>query len=118
MDNPFEVIDRRLSIIEELLIDIKHRPVASLVEAQLNRITKLDFQALMREYYPGIPESTVRQDTASLSRTKVGKRVLFDRAEVEAHLRSKRRASVAELDQQAEGQFTQQHQRRGGRKAA
>lgn len=28
MENPFDIIDRRLSTVEELLLDIKHRPNA------------------------------------------------------------------------------------------
>jgi hypothetical protein len=104
-------------LVEAVSIALKYHPLPPAPSMTAVGET-VDFTGLMREYYPGIPESTVRQDTASLSRTKVGKRVLFDRTEVEAHLRGKRRASVTELDQQAEGQFTQQHQRRGGRKAA
>jgi hypothetical protein len=115
MHNPFEVIDRRLSHIEELLLDIKHRPQ---VTAPPVRTEHVDLAGLMREYYPGVPESTVRQDTAKLSRTKVGKRVLFNRLEVEAHLRTKRRPSADEIDQQVDNQFTQQQGRSGGRKAA
>ncbi|OIN59096.1 hypothetical protein [Arsenicibacter rosenii] len=79
---------------------------------------RIDFEGMCEEYYPGIPESTVRQDTAPLGRTKVGKRILFDRAEIEAHLKSKRRPSSKEIDQLADSQFTTKHQRKGGRKAA
>lgn len=118
MENPFEVIARRLSTIEELLIDIKHRPASSLMASLPTPSSRIDFPTLVREYYSGIPESTVRQDTAQLGRTKVGKRILFDRIEVEEHLRNKRRRSNNELASQADSEFVNQHRSHGGRKAA
>lgn len=78
--------------------------------------SRVDFDGLRREYYPGIPASTVRQDTVRLSRTKVGRRNLFDRDEVEEHLREKRIISTCKNEHEAQVQFALQHQRRGGRK--
>lgn len=118
MENPFEVIARRLSNIEELLIDIKHKPVSSLTTSSANVPQRIDFPTLMREYYSGIPESTVRQDTAHLNRFKIGKRILLDRDEVEEHVKSKRRVSNAEIERNADAQFANHHRSRGGRKAA
>ncbi len=117
MENPFEIIARRLSTIEELLIDIKHRP-ANDTSLPSYKGNKVDFTGMMNEYYPGIPESTVRQDTSQLSRTKVGKRVLFDRVDIEEHLEKKHRKSAKALSQEADQQFANLHQRRGGRKSA
>lgn len=117
MENPFEVIARRLSNIEELLIDIKHRPASSLISST-NIPKRIDFPTLMREYYNGIPESTVRQDTAHLNRFKIGKRILLDRDEVEEHVKSKRRVSSSEIERNADTQFINHHRSRGGRKAA
>ncbi|MBD2752609.1 hypothetical protein [Spirosoma validum] len=107
----------KLLLVEAVSIALKyHQPAA--VTSPANTGSKVDFSGLRREYYPGIPESTVRQDTAHLSRTKVGKRILFDRTEIEEHLHAKRRTSTSETDLQADDQFTRQHQRTGGRKAA
>ncbi|GAB3958972.1 hypothetical protein GCM10028805_54190 [Spirosoma harenae] len=79
---------------------------------------KVDFQTARKEYYPGIPESTVRQETAHLSRTKVGKRILLDRDEIEQDQLNKRSKSAKGFLQEADEQFTSRHQRREGRKAA
>lgn len=104
-------------LVEAVSIALKYHPISQ-VTASPVRTEHVDLGGLMREYYPGVPESTVRQDTAKLGRTKIGKRVLFNRLEVEAHLRTKRRPSAEEIDQQVGNQFTQQQGRSGGRKAA
>lgn len=75
----------------------------------------VDFVGLLKEYYPGIPASTVRQDTAHLSKAKVGKRVLFNRDEVEDHLNRKRLPTHRETKNIVEQQFVASQQRRGGR---
>lgn len=103
-------------VVEAVSIALKYHQPSPTIN-QLVKGDYINFAGLMEEYYPGIPESTVRQDTAHLSRTKVGKRILFDRAEVEAHLNSKRRLSANEIDQLADDQFSIHHQRKGGRKA-
>ncbi|MVM35875.1 hypothetical protein GO755_38025 [Spirosoma sp. HMF4905] len=117
MENPFEIIARRLSNIEDLLLDIKHRPSPGPTSQSLSRSKKIDFQAARDEYYPNIPESTVRQLTAHLSRTKVGKRILLDRDEIEQDQIEKRRKSSKTLAQEIDVQFASQHQRKGGQKS-
>lgn len=79
--------------------------------------TYVDFAGLLEEYYPSIPASTVRQDTAHLSRIKIGKRVLFSRTEVEEHIGRKRLPAQHEVKNLAEAQYTAKQQRRGGRNA-
>lgn len=76
---------------------------------------KIDFQTARAEYYPGIPESTVRQATAHLSRFKVGKRILLDRDEIEQDQLRKRSEAVNNFELSAEENFNNHHGR-GGRK--
>lgn len=107
----------KLLLVEAVSIALKYHQPAS-TNTPVTNGTLIDFTGLLKEYYPGIPASTVRQDTAQLGRTRVGKRILFDRSEVEKHLQQKRQHSSSELTHQIDSEFTSQHRSRGGRKAA
>lgn len=124
---------RKIIIVDESEVEtIIERVVANAIaayfkEGQLNSATavihvssRVDFDGLRKEYYPGIPASTVRQDTAGLSRVKVGKRVLFDRDEVEQHLLTNKQKSVTQIEAQIETDINQKlnSSRREGRQAA
>lgn len=117
MENPFETISRRLSNIEDLLLDLKHKP-SPITDADPFG----DFKWLST-LCKNVPESTLRIKSASgeiPGVVKFGKRVLYEKAIVLDWLRSQTRAATnaTVLDRAAEAQFAAQQQRRGGRKAA
>lgn len=119
-ENPFAILVRRINRIEyqneQILAAIQRKEFPpSATSGSISK--KIDFPTMMKEYYPGIPVSTVRQATAHLGRTKVGKRLIFDRDEVERDQEEKRQKSSKGLAQEIEAQFINHHQRRGGRKS-
>lgn len=80
MENPFETISRRLANIEELLIDLKHKPNTKLPDADPYG----DFKWLT-SICPGVPPSTLRVKSAAgeiPGVIKFGKRVLYQKADV------------------------------------
>jgi len=59
MNNPFETLDKRLSNIEDLLLDIKHKPKEDLVNKRYNlkeveKITGLTSQSLRIKIKKGL----------------------------------------------------------------
>ncbi|GAB2560773.1 helix-turn-helix transcriptional regulator [Spirosoma areae] len=121
MENPFETIARRLSNIEDLLLDLKHKPSPA---ASLNADPYGDFNWLVATC-SGIPRSTLRIYSAAgkiPGVVKFGKRRLYEKAAVLNWLRSQTRQTVdmAKIEQTADQQVnTQLHkQSYGGRKAA
>lgn len=119
-ENPFAILVRRMNRIEyqneQILSFLQSKSPSSARPGTVSN--KIDFQTAREEYYPNIPESTVRQLTAHLSRTKVGKRILLDRDEIEQDQIEKRRKSNKTLAQEIDAQFANQHQRKGERKSA
>lgn len=113
MENPFETIARRLSNIEDLLLDLKHKP------AQNNAPDTEpygDFNWLKATCF-GVPASTLRIHSAAgkiPGVVKFGKRVLYEKASVLNWLRSQTSAGIdsqplpdaAELDRIAEEQIS------------
>ncbi len=90
MENPFETIERRLSKIEELLLDLKHKPVP-LPTSDADPYG--DFKWLTTTC-TGVPASTLRIKSAAgeiPGLVKFGKRVLYDKEAVLLWLKSKTR---------------------------
>lgn len=89
--NPFEVIDARLSLIEQLLIEIKHGEKTSACDCAgetLGRILNMEQAA----EFVGLTKQTLYRKTSAneISHSKQSGRVFFDRKELEAWLLAKR----------------------------
>ena len=110
MENPFETIARRLSNIEDLLLDLKHKPTSAIAP---NVEPYGDFKWLAATC-SGVPVSTLRIKSAAgeiPGVVKFGKRVLYDKEAVLTWLRSqtqKPAPNAAELERVAADQISNQ----------
>ena len=77
MNNPFEVIDERLSNIESLLLDIKHRPIE---EEKSENLTVKETAEVLK-----VSEQSVHNyiKRGTLSAQKVGRILLIKRVDLE-----------------------------------
>lgn len=98
--NPFEVIDARLSLIEQLLIEIKHRPPCESIGTteQKQVLSLAEFCQ-----YTGIGKQTAYRLTSrgEVPHSKRGKRLYFDKAQVDAWLLANHVGGSAEADRKA-----------------
>lgn len=115
INNPFQQISERLSVIESLLIDIKYKP-ASIPERDVPTIGRvLDLEGFCE--FTGFS----RQHTYKLTSTnkvpfsKRGKKLWFDRDLIEAWLLENRRATAGEAAQQATDFLTSEARRNRNR---
>lgn len=99
MNNPFEVIDRRLSNIEEMLLDIKHKPSYQKEDEQEDLLT-VPQAAKFLTLSVGTVYGLVSSRTIPFM--KKGKRVYFLKSELMEYLKSGRGKSLAELSELAE----------------
>lgn len=83
--NPYEAIDRRLAVIEELLLEIKHRPPGESNPAPDAR-TIFDLDEFCQ--YARIGKQTAYRLTSrgEVPHSKRGRRIFFDKAQVDAWL--------------------------------
>jgi excisionase family DNA binding protein len=74
MNNPFESLDRRLSNIESLLLDIKHRP-----EETENKLHSVKSLAL----FSGVSELTIRNwiKEGKIQAKKIGGKILIEQTQ-------------------------------------
>lgn len=87
MNNPFEVIEARLSNIENLLLDLKHQPKQAPPTNPNERLTRKQVQ---KEYNIslGTVHNLMKKD--ALAYEKVGRKTLFRREDVERCFRNKK----------------------------
>lgn len=79
MDNPFELISRRLGNIENLLLDIKHQPRS---EAELpDRIDIKEVSKITGWKYPAIYKETSKH-TNGMPCSRFGGRLVFSRKDI------------------------------------
>ncbi len=85
MENPFQILDARLSNIETLLLDIKHRPQAP-ATTDGNGKTIFDIDEFCE--YTGLSKQTVYKKTGKglIPHSKRGKRLFFDKSKVDEWL--------------------------------
>lgn len=95
MNNPFEVIDSRLSNIESLLLDIKHKPEQVKTDTQENDL--LTVPELAEVLTLSIPTIYAMTSTNRIPFFKRGKKVYFSRIEIDAWVKSGRRKTVDEI---------------------
>ncbi len=78
----------RAIIADAVSIAVREMPMPR-ISSKSTKISSLyiDFELLCLEFYPGIPESTVRQRIGPLKpNRKEGRRNLYLRSDVEAHI--------------------------------
>jgi excisionase family DNA binding protein len=104
MNNPFEVIEARLSSIESLILDLKHQPTK--VEAALQSEQLLTVQQAATFLNLTVPTIYGKVSKGELPVMKRGKRLYFSSTELLEYLKAGRKKSNAEIDSQAEAYFS------------
>ncbi|NQU84531.1 MAG: helix-turn-helix domain-containing protein [Mariniphaga sp.] len=99
--NPFEVIEERLVIIENLIIDLKNQPPKVEQKEEMQQLLTVDELAhllhlskptIYSNYSKGLLPGGCKQ----------GKRLYFDKKIIISWIKSGRKLSNAEIEQQAE----------------
>jgi excisionase family DNA binding protein len=101
MNNPFEVIEARLSNIETLLLDIKHQPAKVETTEQSEQFNKTVHEAADFLHLT-IPTIYSKVSKGELPYMKRGKRLYFSITELMEYIKEGRKKSNAEIEQEAE----------------
>lgn len=99
MNNPFEVIESRLSNIESLLLDIKHSPI----KVKANSETWLDLKELCN-YHPDKPSKATVYGWVSAKTIpvhKTGKKLRFLKSEIDNWLLQGKKMTYADTTSEA-----------------
>ena len=106
MNNPFEVIEARLSSIETLLLDIKHQPQQ--VEPTEEKNRKHDAPGAANFLGIALPTLYTKVSKGELPVCKApgSKRLFFFEADLINYLKSGRKLTNAEIEQQADQYLT------------
>jgi len=100
MNNPFEVIEARLSSIENLILDLKHQPTK--VEPTDQPEQLLTIQEAAEFLSLTVPTLYSKCSKNELPYMKRSKRLYFSRTELLEYLKAGRKKSNAEIEQEAE----------------
>jgi excisionase family DNA binding protein len=100
MNNPFEVIEARLSSIENLLLDLKHNPKT--VETNKDPERFLSIQEASELLNLSVPTVYSKVSKGELPFMKRSKRLYFSRTELLEYLKDGRNKSNSEIEQEAE----------------
>lgn len=98
MENPFIVIEQRLSTIETLLVDLKNKPVAPGKESE-DEVGGVELARKITGYSTPTIYSLV--SNRKIPHSKQGKKLFFSKKELIAWINSGKRSSVSELTQLA-----------------
>jgi len=100
MNNPFEVIEARLSSIENLILDLKHKPQTVDPTDQPEQLLTIqeaaDFLSLT------VPTMYSKVSKGELPVMKRSKRLYFSRTELLDYLKDGRKKSNDEIEQEAD----------------
>jgi excisionase family DNA binding protein len=99
MNNPFEVIEARLSSIENLILDLKHTPQTIEPTAQTEQL--LTIQEAAEFLSLTVPTMYSKVSKGDLPVMKRSKRLYFSRTELLDYLKVGRKKSNAEIEQEA-----------------
>ena len=99
MNNPFEVIEARLSSIENLILDLKHQPTT--VEPTTPPEQLLTIQEAAEFLSLTVPTMYSKVSKGELPVMKRSKRLYFSRTELLEYLKDGRKKSNAEIEQEA-----------------
>ena len=110
MNNPFEVIEARLSSIETLLLDIKHQPQQ--VEPTDHSDQLLTIQQAAEFLRLSVPTLYSKCSKSELPYMKRSKRLYFSREQLTEYIKAGRKLTNAEIQQQADQYLTSKNGRR------
>jgi excisionase family DNA binding protein len=100
MNNPFEVIEARLSSIENLILDLKHQPTK--VEPTELPEQLLTIQEAAQFLKLSVPTIYSKVSKGELPVMKRSKRLYFSSSELMEYLKEGRKKSKAEIEAAAE----------------
>jgi len=106
MNNPFKIIDERLSNIENLILDIKHNPLSQNQSQQsdrwfdLNELVEYDPEKRSKPtFYGYVHEGTIPHH-------KRGKKLIFLKSEIDLWLKSGRVKTNTEIEAETDDFLT------------
>lgn len=100
MENPFEIIEARLSNIENLILDLKHK--TNQIESADQPDDLLTIQQAGELLNLTVPTMYSKVSKGELPVMKRGKRLYFSRAELMDYIKEGRKKSNAEIEAEAE----------------
>jgi len=100
MNNPFEVIEARLSSIETLILDLKHKPKEFEPTEQSEQL--LNVQEAAQFLNLKVPTIYSKVSKGELPVMKRSKRLYFSSTELMQYLKLGRKKSNTEIEQEAE----------------
>ena len=83
MNNPFELIEARLSSIENLILDLKYKYQPNQVGPSINPNERLSRKQVRQEYNISLSTIHSLMNSGKLPYEKVGRKTLFRREDVE-----------------------------------
>lgn len=96
MNNPFEIIDARLSNIENLLLDLKHSAKVPTSQPETDQLlTVQDAAAFLKLSVPTIYSLTSKGVLPVMKRSK---RCYFSKTELLNYLKQGRKKTIAEIE--------------------
>lgn len=99
MNNPFELIEARLSSIETLILDLKHTPKQSrTIEQTEHLLTVQEAAEYLNLTVPTIYSKVSKGEVPVMKR---GKRLYFSSSELLGYLKEGRKKSNAEIEAEA-----------------
>lgn len=110
MSNPFEVIEARLSTIENLLLDIKHKPQVDSVIQKDRLLTVREAADFLNLAVPTVYGMVSRNEVPFMKRSK---RLYFSREDLLNYIKEGRRQTLSE---RKEAVYDSLAKRKGGRK--
>lgn len=110
MNNPFEVIEARLSSIENLILDLKHQPIQVETTNQQKQLLTIDEVAeLLHLTKPTVYSKHSKGELPGVC--KQGKRLYFDRQTIIDWIKQGRKKSNAEIEQEAKAYLSNNKKR-------
>lgn len=100
MKNPFDVIEARLSSIENLILDLKHSPKQ--VDPTKQQDELLNIQQAAEFLSLSVPTMYSKVSKCELPVMKRSKRLYFSRTELMDYLKKGRKQSNAEIEAEAQ----------------
>ena len=98
MENPFEIINERLNVIEKLLIDIYSKPVNSNAIKQNDIMTIKELAGYIDISLSCIYKMTCNREIPCFKR---GKRLYFKREEINEWVCKNRKKTMEEIEEEA-----------------
>jgi len=105
MNNPFDLIDARLSNIETLLLDIKHGPIKQNTQPEADQL--LTIQQASEHVRLTVPTLYGYVHRSEIPVCKRGNRLYFSKQELTAWIKKGRKKTLSELSSEADHYLAQ-----------